>query len=164
MGPSLWKDLCGGQSFEQWSETEQSMTTVDQEMAAATVTVEAYCGAWLAGDTMAVVSLYHPDLTLVWPGTHRFAGVHQGQAASLDALLGLQAATNRVPIEIRGVMTGKSAVMVVVLERWSASRDTGDRQIEILRALEYTVEHGKLRRCRIYEADQSAVDDWLAQN
>lgn len=136
-------------------------TATNADMSEATAVVRAYCDAWLAGDTATVLSLYHDDLTLVWPGRHRFAGVHEGQAAAIEALLGLQAATNRRPVEVLDLMTGHAAVMVTVIERWTRDEDEST-SIEITRGLEYTVVDGKLRTCRLYETDQPAVEEWLA--
>lgn len=122
--------------------------------------VEAYCEAWMAGDAMTVLSLYHDDLVLTWPGRHHLAGVHEGQASSIDALLALQALTNRVPIEIVDVLEGERSVMVIVVERWSDEVDPA-RTMNVTRALEYSVVDDKLRTCRIFEADQPAIDDWI---
>ncbi len=120
--------------------------------------VRSYCDAWLASDTMKILSLYHDDLTLYWAGRHHLAGTHNGQSASIDALLTLQALTNRRPIRVVDIFTGTDSVIALVVERWS--RDT--EVIELTRALDFTVADGKLRTCRIYESDQPAIDDWLA--
>lgn len=135
------------------------------EMVAATAVVRSYCDAWLDGDTMGVLALYHQDLTLYWPGQHRFAGVHEGQEAAIVALLGLQAVTNRVPVRILDVLCGESSIMIKVLERWSSGETGADqdaeRSIELVRVLEYTVQDDQLRTCRVYESDQPAIDVWL---
>ncbi len=120
--------------------------------------VSGYCDAWLAGDKMSILSFYHPDLTLHWPGRHHLAGVHQGHGPSISALIALQAITNRIPLRIVEVLAGRASVMVVVIERWS---DT-DREIELKRGLEFTVRDDKLHTCRLYETDQPAIDDWIA--
>ncbi|MFV0308788.1 MAG: nuclear transport factor 2 family protein [Desertimonas sp.] len=130
--------------------------------AGAVEVVRSYCDAWLNGDTLAVLGLYHDDLTLQWSGRHRFAGTHDGQQASIAALLGLQAVTNRVPVRIVDVLEGAESVAVVVEERWT--RDGEESAPEVLehrRVLDYTVENGKLRTCRIYESAQREVDDWI---
>lgn len=125
--------------------------------------VQAYCDAWLAGDTMTVLSLYHDDLTLEWPGRHRFAGVHVGQKASIEALLGLQSETNRIPIEVVDVMAGSNTVAVSVVERWSRDGDDGEPKVlEHARILEYTVQDQQLRTCRVFESAPYDVEDWLA--
>lgn len=135
------------------------MTQSAEEIAVATTVVRQYCDAWVAGDAMAVLGFYHSDMTLEWPGRHRLAGVHRGLDASLEALLDLQAATNRVPHEIVGVVAVHETVLVVVVERWSSS--DGARSIDLKRILEFTISDGKLRMCRIFESDQPAVDEWI---
>lgn len=132
-----------------------------KEMSAAAAVIRTYCDAWLAGDAMAVLGLYHQDLTLYWPGQHKFAGVHKGQAAAIDALLGLQAVTNRKPLQVLDIMTGQSTIMIKVLEGWSLVEGDIERSVELVRVLEYTVEEGQLHTCRIYESDQPAIDAWL---
>jgi uncharacterized protein len=127
----------------------------------ASAVVRAYCDAWMARDTTTILSLYHRDLNLHWPGRHHLAGVHEGQAASINALLALQTITNRLPIEIVDIMPGRNSVMVIVNERWS---NTEVEPIELTRALDFTVLEGQLRTCRIFESDQAAVDDWIARN
>ena len=124
--------------------------------------VRRYCEAWMAGDTVTVVATYHDHLTLTWPGRHRLAGTHVGQQASIEALLNLQAATNREPVEIVDVMAGEHGVIAVVRERRGRVRDNGEPEsIEVTRALDFTVRDAKLATCRIFELDQPAIDDWL---
>jgi len=125
--------------------------------------VRAYCDAWMAGDVVAVVDFYHDDLTLHWPGRHRFAGTYSGQQASIEALLVLQGVTNRQPFEIVDVLASDGGAVAVVRERWS--NDSGAAEpssIEITRALHFTVLDAKLHTCRIFEFDQPLIDDWLA--
>lgn len=122
--------------------------------------VRTYCDAWMRGDALAVLALYHDELTLEWPGRHRLAGVHTGQAAAIDALLALQAITNRLPLAIIDVLVGAHSVMALVRERWTG--DDGEvASIELVRGLDYTVVDGHLHTCRILESDQRAVDDWI---
>lgn len=124
--------------------------------------VRTYCDAWMAGDAMTVLSLYHDELTLDWPGRHRLAGTYVGEQASIEALLELQTATNRKPIDIVQVLDGPDSVVVIVAERWTAPDDPS-RVLEHTRALEYTVEGSQLRTCRVFETAQRAIDDWLGE-
>lgn len=124
--------------------------------------VRSYCDAWRRGDTTSVLALYHPDLTLDWPGRHRLAGAHDGQAASIDALLELQRITNRTPVDVLDTLVGEHSVVVLVRERWASDpHDPAAESIELLRALDFTVADGQLRTCRVLEADQPGVDDWI---
>ncbi len=122
--------------------------------------IRSYCDAWIAGDTMAVVAMYHDDLTLEWPGRHRLAGTHSGQQASIKALLDLQAITNRVPTKIVQVLGGPESVIAIVVERWTAPGDPSET-LEHTRALEFTVQDNQLHTCRIFETAQREIDDWI---
>ncbi len=119
--------------------------------------VRAYCRAWTRGDAAAITALYHDELTLIWPGRHRLAGRHTGRDAALAALLELQSITNRVPVEIVDVLAGERSVIAIAIERWSGEGEV----VDVRRALEYTIADGKLRTCRVYEADQPTVDAWI---
>ena len=58
-------------------------------------------------------------------------------------------------------MTGASTVMATVVELWTRPDDPSVT-LELIRGLEYVVVDAKLRSCRVYETDQGAIDDWLA--
>ncbi len=133
--------------------------TAEKQNAARSI-VAAYCDAWMAGDVLAVLGFYHGDLALTWPGRNQLAGVHEGQAAAVDALLRLQELTNRQPLELVDIHQGQDSVMVVVVERWT---DPGNpsRSVDLRRALEFTIEDDKLRTCQVYETDQHVVDEWI---
>lgn len=119
--------------------------------------VRGYCAAWMAGDVDALLGLYRPDLTLVWPGSHRLAGTHDGLDDSLMALAQLQVVTNRKPIELVDVLVSDQRTMAIVVEEWTQ----GSERLEPLRALDFVVEDAMLRHCRIFERDQHAVDAWV---
>lgn len=124
--------------------------------------VRTYCEAWMAGDAATVLSLYHSDLTLIWPGRHGLAGSHVGRDAALEALVALQVATNREPIEIVDVLDGTSCVAAIVVERWQRQDSKGESEtLQHRRVLEFAVAEGLLIRCQIYESAQAEVDDWL---
>lgn len=133
----------------------------ENEMARADV-VRRYCDAWLAGVTMGVLSLYHEDLTLIWPGNHPFAGRHVGQQAAIDALLAVQARTNRVPVEVVDVFAGASGAAAAVVERWTRDTDDGPEVLEHRRLLQYTVVDQRLHTCELFETVPDEVDAWLS--
>lgn len=141
----------------------QTDTGSEFDIQAAVEVVQTYCRAWLGGETLAVFELYHDDLTLIWPGNHYLAGTHSGQHSAVEALLNLQAVTNRVPVSILDIMKGESCVMIKVLEQWRSGEGAAERSIEVVRVLEYTVVDSKLHTCRVYESDQPAIDAWLQQ-
>jgi len=121
--------------------------------------VRRYLDAWLAGDVMTVLSLYHEELTLHWPGTYELAGTHAGQQAAIEALLALQEATNREPLEIVDVLDGDHGVAAIVVEQWS--RDDPAEVLEHTRVLHFTVHEDKLHSCRVFESAQAEIDAWL---
>jgi len=127
--------------------------------------VSGYCDAWLAGDAIRVLSYYHDDLILEWPGRHRFAGAHSGLQASIEALAGLQEATNRIPMEVVDLLIGSRGVAASLTERWSRAADDGVLEtLEHSRVLYFTITGGQLRTCRIYKSAQSEVDEWLREH
>ncbi len=122
--------------------------------------VRQYCNAWMAGDTTGLLELYHPDLTLKWPGGHRLAGTYSGLDACATALLTFQQLTNRRPIKVLDILATDRTAVVVVSERWQRN-SFEPLAVELTRALHYTVESGKIRACQVFEADQHTVDRWL---
>lgn len=136
------------------------MSDHNQKQSGARSVIETYCDAWVAGDVLTVIGLYHDDLALTWPGRNHLAGVHEGQTASVEALLKLQELTGREPIEVVDILQGNDSVIAVVIERWTHPEDAA-RTVDLRRALEFTVIDRKLRTCRIYETDQHLVDEWI---
>lgn len=120
--------------------------------------VRSYLDAWLAGDLGAVLEHYHPDLELVWPGSHPLAGHHVGGEASLGVLLRLGELTARVPVKVTGIFDGPGSVIASVIERWS----DGDQVMELSRALQFEVVDGLLRSCTVFDAEPDKVDEWIS--
>ncbi len=136
------------------------MSNHHQKQSSALSVIKAYCDAWIAGDVLTVIGLYHDDLALTWPGRNHLSGVHDGQTASVEALLKLQELTGRQPIEVVDILQGSHSVIAVIIERWTHPADAS-RTADLRRALEFTVVDDKLRTCRIYETDQHLVDEWI---
>ena len=126
-------------------------------MAPDTDVVRRYCDAWMAGDLDHIISAYHDDIVLHWPGRHRLAGDHVGLDAALAALGAAQQRAERQLIEVHDILEGEHGVAVIVTERWTL-RDPGESPVDLKRVLEYRVADGKLRECWIYESDQAAID------
>lgn len=141
------------------SNQRSAMTAQEQNQTARSI-VEAYCDAWMAGDVLAVLGFYHDDLELTWPGRNHLAGVHQGQAASVEALLKLQELTGRQPLEVLDIAQGEKLVIATVIERWTDPANDA-RSVDLRRVLEFTVTDGQLRTCRVYESDQHIIDEWI---
>ena len=77
--------------------TRSCDTCDDEPMTTAGSVVRAYTDAWLAGDLMTVLDLYHDDLILHYGGSNPLTGDHHGKDAALTALLTVQEKTQRVP-------------------------------------------------------------------
>ena len=116
--------------------------------------VRAYTEAWLAGDIGAVVDLYDDDLVLHYGGSHSLTGDHVGKDAALNALLTVQARTDRVPLAVLDVMASADHATAWVRERWTV--DGVDH--ELTRVLVYRVAGGKLAECWLYDSDSALVD------
>ncbi len=117
--------------------------------------VRRYLDAWGRGDLAGVLGSYHPELTLVWPGTHPLAGEHTGLDASLQALAALQERTGRRLGRVVSVTTQPDHVAVEVVEQWSCG--------EIGRTLRFTTCDGLIASCTVVEHDQRRVDAELSR-
>lgn len=121
-------------------------------------TVRAYTNAWLAGDLMTVLDLYHDDLVLHYGGANPLTGDHHGKDAAVTALLTVQEKTQRVPIEVIDVIESPDHAAAWVRERWIVDGET----VELMRLLMYRVADGKLAECWLLDHDQALVDRVLS--
>jgi ketosteroid isomerase-like protein len=120
-------------------------------------TLQRYLRAWADGDVMAVIGLYHEELELSWPGTHRLAGVHSGRDAATLALLDLQMTTQRALVEAHVADAGGTLADVEVVERWTVD----ERSVELRRLLRFGVRDGCIARCVVVEHEPDLVDRLL---
>jgi ketosteroid isomerase-like protein len=112
--------------------------------------VERYLDAWGRGDLAGVLGSYHPDLTLVWPGSHPFAGEHAGLDAALTALAALQERTERRLDRVVSVTARADHVAAEIVERWTCG--------EVARTLRFRTCDGRIRSCTVVEHDAASVD------
>ena len=120
--------------------------------------VRAYTDAWLAGDLTTVLDLYHDDLVLHYGGSNPLTGDHHGKDAAITALLIVQAKTERVPIEVIGVLESDEHASAWVRERWIVDGEP----VELMRLLVYRVADRKLAECWLFDHDQALVDRVLS--
>lgn len=120
--------------------------------------VRAYTDAWLAGDFMAVLDLYHDDLILHYGGSNSLTGDHVGKDAAITVLLTVQTKTDRVPIEVIDVLESDAHASAWVRERWIVDGDP----VELMRLLVYRVADDKLAECWLFDCDQALVDRVLS--
>lgn len=120
--------------------------------------VRAYTDAWMAGDLLAVLDLYHDDLVLHYGGANAFTGDHVGKDAAIATLLAVQERTQREPIAVLDVMESAEHATAWVRERWIV--DGAPRELD--RILVYRVADDRLVECRLFDFDQALVDRVLA--
>ena len=120
--------------------------------------VRAYTDAWLAGDFMSVLDLYHDDLVLHYGGSNLLTGDHVGKDAAVTALLTVQTKTERVPLEVIDVLESDAHASAWVRERWIVDGEP----VELMRLLVYRVADGKLAECWLFDHDQALVDRVLS--
>lgn len=120
-------------------------------------TLRRYLTAWGDRDMTTVLGLYHQDLELRWPGTHRLAGVHTGRDASIVALLELQTATQRVLHRVRSISDVGDGFEVDLVERWTV----GDEVADLPRVLRFEVREGQISGCTVVELEPEKADRLL---
>lgn len=118
----------------------------------------AYCAAWSRGDLAAIVDLYHDEIVLHWFGRSPLAGEHRGKAAALSALGRLTQLTNRRLIEVHDILASDAHAVILARERFE--RD--GRVVESKRVLVYHLREAKLAEAWVYDDDQRALDELVA--
>ncbi len=116
--------------------------------------VRAYTDAWLGGDLVTLLGLYHDDIVLHYGGTNPLAGEHRGKDAALTVLLAVQEKTQRVPLAVLDVLESKDHAAAWIRERWTVD----GTETELTRLLVYRVADGQLAECWVYDNDQALVD------
>lgn len=111
--------------------------------------VERYLDAWRDGDLVAVLGSYHPELTLVWPGSHDLAGEHVGLDASLHALAALQERSGRRLLRVESIEVGHDEVGVEAVEQWTCGA--------VRRTLRFTTRDGQIASCTVVEHEPDRV-------
>jgi len=117
----------------------------------------AYADDWARRDTGALVSAYHDNFTLFYPGRHALAGVHRGKSAALAALQEIARRTRRELVAVVDIMAGAHEGALHVIERWS----TGEARINVERVLVYTLRDGLLYECHLFDGDAALVETFL---
>lgn len=120
--------------------------------------VRSYTDAWLAGDLLAVLDLYHDDLVLHYGGANAFTGDHVGKDAAIATLLAVQERTQREPVAVLDIMESPDHATAWVRERWTV--DGAPQELD--RILVYRVADDRLAECWLHDFDQALVDRVLA--
>lgn len=118
------------------------------------VVLRRYVDAWQGGDLERLVDCYHPDFTIHYAGTSRFAGVHAGRDAAIGVMAEVSILAARELLSVDQVLVDDRAGALVVTERLTRDGDS----VVVQRTLLYRVSEGRLIECHLLEHDQPAVD------
>ena len=118
------------------------------------VVLRRYVDAWQGGDLERLVDCYHPDFTIHYAGTSRFAGVHAGRDAAIGVMAEVSILAARELLSVDQVLVDDRAGALVVTERLTREGDS----VVVQRTLLYRVSEGRLIECHLLEHDQPAVD------
>jgi hypothetical protein len=118
------------------------------------VVLHRYVDAWRHGDLDRLLGCYHDEFTLRYAGTSRFAGTHAGREAAVAVMAEVSALAPRELMSVDQILVGEDAGTLVVTER--LTRDGESAMVG--RTLQYEVQDGFLRTCRLLEHDQPTVD------
>ncbi len=119
--------------------------------------LEQYRDAWIAGDFAALIDLYHNDFRLHWHGENSLAGVHEGKAAAVSALLEFTRRTNRQRADVTHVMADEERGVMIAREHLTG----GDETREVERLLVYRTDGRKILECWVYDGEQAFIDRLL---
>ncbi len=120
-----------------------------------------YVAAVRRGDWEAAYAFFADDVVAHVPGRSALAGELRGRDAAIAYVEGARAKSRgaEVQVELDDILSSEERVMLLVRERFA--RDDGI--IEIGRANVYTVRDGAIVEVWIFEADQYAVDELVAE-
>jgi uncharacterized protein len=121
--------------------------------------MRAYVEAMQREDREAAFAYYADDIVAHVPGRSSLAGTRTGKDAVVDYIRAVIERAHEVELELIDVLSGDEHVALLVLERLQSP----DGDVEIRRANVYRVREGKISEIRIFEADQYAVDEFLAR-
>jgi uncharacterized protein len=119
-----------------------------------------YLGAIESGDRETAFGFYAHDLVAHVPGRSELAGELHGRDAFVGYIRAVLARVDRVEVELVEMLVGEERIALLVRERLAGAGS----EVEIRRANVYRVRDGKIAEIWIYEADQYAVDEFLASD
>ena len=117
-----------------------------------------YLGAMESGDRETAFGFYADDLVAHVPGRSALAGELRGRDAFAGYVRTVLARVDRVEVELIEMLVGEERIALLVRERLAGAGG----EVEIRRANVYRVRDGRIAEIWIYEADQYAVDEFLA--
>jgi uncharacterized protein len=118
-----------------------------------------YIGAMRSGDREAAFGHFADDIVGHVPGRSSLAGERRGREAVEGYIRAAVAhAQGNVEVELIDLLVGEEHVALLVRERL----ESGDRVLDMRRANVYRVRGDKIVEVWIFEGDQYAVDEFLA--
>jgi ketosteroid isomerase-like protein len=118
-----------------------------------------YIAAVRRGDWEAAYGFFADDVVAHVPGRSALAGELRGRDAAIAYVEAARAKSRGADVELVGTLASEERVMLLVHERFARE----DGIVEIERANVYTVRDGAIVEAWIFEGDQYAVDELLAQ-
>ena len=120
-----------------------------------------YIAAVRRGDWEAAYAFFSDDVVAHVPGRSALAGELRGRDAAIAYVEAARAKSRGADVEVQlvGTLSSQERVMLLVRERFALE----DGIVEIERANVYTVRDGAIVEAWIFEGDQYAVDELLAQ-
>ncbi len=121
--------------------------------------ITAYATAIRGGDRQTAYDYFAGDVVGHVPGRSGLAGVKRGKAAVVGYIeTVVQHVRDRIELEVIDTLVGAEHVGLLVRELLGEGAD----RIEIRRLNVYRVVDDRIVEIRIFEADQYAVDEWIA--
>src|SRR4051794_12636273 len=117
-----------------------------------------YLAAMESGDREAAFAFYADDLVAHVPGRSALAGVLRGREAFAAYVREVVSRVDDIELELVDMLAGAERVALLLRERLRGP--TGE--IEIRRANVYRIRDGRIAEIWIHEADQYAIDEFLA--
>jgi uncharacterized protein len=120
-----------------------------------------YLAAVRRGDWDGAYAFLADDIVAHVPGRSALAGELHGRHAAIAYIEAARARSRGadVEVELLGTLSSQDRVMLLVRERFARNQGI----VEIERANVYTVRDGAIVEAWIFEGDQYAVDELLAQ-
>jgi ketosteroid isomerase-like protein len=118
-----------------------------------------YIQAMQRGDREAAFAHYADDIVAHVPGRSTLAGTRAGKDAVVEYIRTVIELAHDVELELIDMLSGDEHVALLVRERLHGR----DGDLDIRRANVYRVRDGQISEIRIFEADQYAVDEFLAR-
>src|SRR4051812_20725966 len=117
-----------------------------------------YLAAMESGDRETAFAFYADDLVAHIPGRSALAGERHGAEAFAQYVRDVVALVDEIHLELVEMLVGSERVALVVRETLRGPSG----EIEVRRANVYRVHEGRIAEIWIHEADQYAVDEFLA--